>query len=38
MAMSTVAERIEILKAEYQRLEHYLHTLPPEDSAAPQYL
>jgi uncharacterized protein (TIGR03083 family) len=31
MAMSTVAERIEILKAEYQRLEHYLHTLPPED-------
>jgi uncharacterized protein (TIGR03083 family) len=29
--MSTVEERIEILKAEYQRLEHYLHTLLPED-------
>ena len=28
--MSTVEERIEILKAEYQRLEHYLHTLSPE--------
>jgi uncharacterized protein (TIGR03083 family) len=31
MAMSTVEERIEILKAESQRLEHYLHTLSPED-------
>jgi uncharacterized protein (TIGR03083 family) len=31
MAMSTAEERIEILKAEYQRLEHYLHTLSPED-------
>src|SRR5215475_7631861 len=31
MAMSTVEERIEILKGEYQRLEHYLHTLSPED-------
>jgi uncharacterized protein (TIGR03083 family) len=31
MAMSTVEERIEILKAEYQRLEQYLHTLSPED-------
>src|SRR5262245_13225895 len=31
MAMSTVAERIEILKAEYQRLEQYLHTLSQED-------
>ena len=29
--MSTVEERIEILKAEHQRLEHYLHTLSPED-------
>ena len=29
--MSTVEERIEILKAENQRLEHYLHTLSPED-------
>ena len=29
--MSTVEERIEILKVEYQRLEHYLHTLSPED-------
>jgi len=29
--MSTVEERIEILKAEYQRLEQYLHTLSPED-------
>ena len=29
--MSTVEDRIEILKAEYQRLEHYLHTLSPED-------
>ncbi len=28
--MSTVEERLEILKAEYQRLEHYLHTLSPE--------
>jgi len=28
--MSTVEERIEILKAEYQRLEQYLHTLSPE--------
>ena len=28
--MSTVEERREILKAEYQRLEHYLHTLSPE--------
>jgi uncharacterized protein (TIGR03083 family) len=31
MAMSTVEERIEILKAEQQRLEQYLHTLSPED-------
>jgi uncharacterized protein (TIGR03083 family) len=31
MAMSTVEERIEILKAEYQRLEHYLHTLSQAD-------
>jgi uncharacterized protein (TIGR03083 family) len=31
MAMSTVEERIEILKAEYQRLEQYLHTLSQED-------
>src|SRR5262245_32675192 len=30
IAMSTVEERIEILKAEYQRLEDYLHTLTPE--------
>lgn len=29
--MSTVEERIEILKAEYQRLEQYLHTLSPEN-------
>ncbi len=29
--MSTVEERIEILKAEYQRLEQYLHTLSQED-------
>ena len=29
--MSTVEERIAILKAEYQRLEQYLHTLSPED-------
>ena len=28
--MSTVEERIEILKGEYQRLEHYLHTLSSE--------
>jgi uncharacterized protein (TIGR03083 family) len=28
--MTTVDERREILKAEYQRLEHYLHTLSPE--------
>ena len=31
MAMSTVEERIEILKAEHQRLEQYLYTLSPED-------
>jgi uncharacterized protein (TIGR03083 family) len=31
MAMSTVEERIEILKAEYQRLEQYLHKLSQED-------
>ena len=30
MAMSTVEERVEILKAEHQRLEQYLHTLSPE--------
>ena len=29
--MSTVEERIEILKAEYQRLEQYLHTLSQAD-------
>ena len=29
--MSTVEERIEILKADYQRLEQYLHTLSQED-------
>jgi hypothetical protein len=29
--MSTVEERIKILKAEYQRLEQYLHTLSQED-------
>ena len=29
--MSTVEERIAILQAEYQRLEHDLHTLSPED-------
>jgi len=31
MAMSTVEERIEILKAEYQRLEQYLRPLSQED-------
>ena len=30
MAISTVEERIDILKVEYQRLEQYLHTLSPE--------
>ena len=29
--MSTVEERMQILKAEYQRLEQYLHTLSQED-------
>ena len=31
MAMTTEEERIAILKDEYQRLEHYLHTLSQED-------
>ena len=35
--MSTVEERIEILKAEYQRLEH-LHTLSPSDRHHPKGL
>jgi len=30
MDMSTVEARRAILKAEYHRLEHYLHTLSPE--------
>jgi hypothetical protein len=34
MAMTTEEERLAILKDEYQRLEHYLHTLSQEDLQA----
>jgi hypothetical protein len=38
MAMSTVEERREILKAEYQRLEHYLPHVVAGSVAASQCL